>query len=840
MAVNALLIEGVSNGLKYIENDLAQVERTFDALGIRTQRANAENAYKLRERIGNCVSRSCSGDTFILFYSGHGEFSFGDFCLHIANTQDVNANLLDLPGLIRMLSSSLFSKIIIILDCCHAEAAKKAISARDHERINLYYASRTLQQSYELDNFRMSAFSKFFCDVLADAKAGKTGLSDITLQYVDLEVRNRIHQYNQDNNCLIPDACIFGAKPDEAIFGRSYKDDHSRILLKINNYFHDFLHCINNCSKTCIGDYPWCNILYQHGIEIGTHTIPRVKTSQGKDVKLDIFFRDWFDSSDLYLALLADAGMGKTSACLYLIKLISGEDEKNSMVPIFIPLQRWEEIAKQNDVYQSIHSFSNKLFTLDDIKELIRTKQLVILLDGFDEITSASALQNIIANFRKLSPFLRLECKTILTCRTHYFAEENQISDVLQGVVPGTEFAELLIADERPFEIAELQEFSEDEILDVIHLTVTEEDANSIWIQIKDIYDLEDLAKRPIILKMILGTLPQIKSYSQEKRITISTLYKLYTYKLLKKEFMDRKYQMDISDLEQFIEYIASLMWSHEMMRINSHDFRDEISSYFMRRSIPASEISQYIYAGQMSSFFIRDKSDNFQFCHKSFFEYYYARYCLSTVGSSMCGWNVKWFDKEIAAFIVDMIQQNSMYKFVAYELLKAAGHITDQTMIWNVLHILSLLEQETIQEFLTDKVKKDLLDKAEGEKNCVIIRQYCRIIAKFINRQLSEELIDRILKIVREDSEQNQENNQTYINYYGGKDAACNAFIKHLQAPSPKYDARLHIYLLGDMANSKYVEPLVKAVKKWPTEEYKKYAIDIDYSVKIMQSVCV
>lgn len=95
-------------------------------------------------------------------------------------------------------------------------------------------------------------------------------------------------------------------------------------------------------------------------------------------------------------------------------------------------------------------------------------------------------------------------------------------------------------------------------------------------------------------------------------------------------------------------------------------------------------------------------------------------------------------------------------------------------------MHILSLLEPEQLQDYLTDIEKGKLEEKAQKETNCVIIRQYCRIIAKFINRAHAGRLIDKIVEIVRSDDSQNTDNNETYFNYYGGKNAACNAFIKH------------------------------------------------------------
>lgn len=831
MAIQALLIEGFHGQLKYTENDICRVRETFNRLNISTQTAPLGNARDVREVIEEKCSRAYSNDTLIIYYSGHGELRGGKLNLRIADTRNVYNDLLNINQIIDTTLLSAYMKIALILDCCHAEAAQKAIE--DLERFHLLYSSRTLQKSWELDEYQMSAFTMFMCDALQDLLNSNANES-ITLHNLSAEIRSRRDKYNQAHNTDIPRPGAIGSKADEIVLYISYQSGETKFAAKIEEYRQNFLHCIENCSKACSGKFFWCDALFRHDIEMTKYTVPTVNTNEGTKLKLSDFFIQWINSNDAYLALLANAGVGKTSACFYLVSMAT-RGELNVLVPVLIPLQMWEELAKKKDVIESISEFSNKIFTSEEIRELIKSKQLVLLLDGFDEISSESALSSIIANFKKLAPFLRLGCKTILTCRTHYFAEESQINDVLQGQVTGTDFAVLLLGDEYNFLIGELQEFSESEILEVIQLSDATWDANKIWADIKAIYDLRDLAKRAIILKMILKTLPELQMKSKNHKITASTLYRIYTYKLLKRELGERRYKMDINDLEKFIEYIASLMWTYQTLSINTHTFQKEIADFYSQQLDVQFELDQYIYSGRISSFFVRDRHDNYAFCHKSFFEYYIARHCIRSIEngeSDFSGWDRKWFDKEIASFVTDIIIAEPR-KYAIIQLFRAANQATHPTVIWNVLHILSLLNLDSVQEYLTDDTKEKLIKKAGNETNCVIIRQYCRIISKFIDRCLSEQLIEKIIDIVKNDPEQNRENNETYFNYYNGKEAACNAFVKHLQSPSPKYDAKLHLYLLGDIAGPEYLEPLRRATNNWPLSEYEKMRRSIEDAIK-------
>lgn len=836
MAFQALLIEGLPNGLKYTGNDIARVSETFQKLQIPTETITVKNARTVRSKLEEKCDGAHSNENLIIYYTGHGVLKNKKLHFKFSNTNSIYNDLLSLSTIIEIISNSLYSKIILLLDCCNAEAAQTTLAQEDIERFHLLYSSRTLEKSWELDIFQLSAFTKFLCDSIDIFLHHSQDDRKITLADLDSSVRQMVKEYNETNAMDIPLPGSSGSKTDQIVLFTSYVDSNTAIAARIKEYHTDFLSCIENCTKKCSKGYAWCNALSMHDVEISKYAVPTVNTSLGTQMKLNDFFKSWVKSNENYLALLGNVGVGKTSACFYLVSLVAKAEIELTLVPIFIPLHEWDDLSKTCDVLKSAIYFSNSFFSEPEIQRLIKSKQLLLLLDGFDEISAESTLSSILSNFQKLVPFLRLGCKTLLTCRTHYFADESQINDVLQRRIPGTDFASILLNDDQySFEIADLQEFSEDEIIEVIQLSMSSEDANQIWDDIKSIYDLRDLAKRAIILKMILKTLPELKEKSEKRKVTTTTLYSLYTRKLLLRELQGRDYKMDLSDIEKFIEYIASLMWKNQTLSINTAKFKDEISRFYhqQERSV-VYNLDQYIYSGRVSSFFVRDRNDNYLFSHKSFFEYYFARYCVNSIEKDIndpC-WSKKWFDKEIAAFITDIIKKDNKRHIIFY-LFDVANHATNPIIIWNVLHILSLLDIDDVGPFLTKDVTDKLLEKAETETNCVIIRQYCRIIAKFIDRPLAEQYIDKIIDIVQSDRNQNQENNETYFNYYGGKDAACQAFIKHLQVAKPKYDAKLHIYLLGDIAGTSYLPQFEAAVSNWSSDDYEQKCVFIETAMK-------
>jgi len=505
--------------------------------------------------------------------------------------------------------------------------------------------------------------------------------------------------------------------------------------------------------------------------------------------------------------------------------------QEYTYVPVYFSLSslsnRLQKGSSEN-IYSAIQSFMGKQFTEEIVKSLCEQNRMVFILDGFDEISGDASIATILHNYESLKPFMRFNCKTVLTCRTHYFSEQDQLEEVLMGRTQGTDFAAALLNDEYPFNVVELQEFTESEILELIGLLLPNDDNRKIWNTINEIYDLKDLAKRAILLKMIVQTLPELQRNAGT--IDSATLYMLYTQKLLRREFESRKVGIELSEKENFIGYIANLMFSNEQLTIETKKFDKEIEQYFSSSLYSRDELNNCNYDCKVSTFFCRDIHDNYRFIHKSFYEYYYALYCVRQMGEdNFAPWKNRWFPREIAKFTKELIS-SKRHKHLIPKIIQTSLDTRDGVLIWNTLHVLSLLDEKDVEKYFTKQLKEEYIKRAYEDGRSVIIRQYCRVIAKFIDRQAAEILIDRIIQIVKCNPAENKDNDETYYNYYGGKNAACQAFIKHLSVPHPKYDAKLHLYLLEHLASVEYVKKIIDVTNLWDNRE--------DYTDAIIQAV--
>ena len=836
--ISVLMIKGAEEFLKYLDNDIALLSESFTAIGAQVDTVDG-NKFSVLARLGEIIDELGSTDTLVVYYTGHGIFKNGKITFKLGKGEKT-ANYLPVDELISNTSSALTDSVALIFDCCSAVASEAVWKDYATDKHMLFLPSNRIESAEELEEYQASFFTYCIYRALESKVESLYEDDKITLVKLYAVVKEYAMQYNKEKSSNMPVPTLFGNFSKKIIIGHRNKVSEVELYEDIiRNYMNDFVHCVEKCDKTCNDCHDWCSTIFKSDAKIYEYVIPSVKEfickyfAEGV-AKLDAFFTNWFTKEDNYLGLLGDMGVGKTSACIYLFYYLAKKYESGeyTYVPAYFSLSslsdRLQKRSSEN-IYSVIQSFMGKQFTEEIIKNLCERKRMVFILDGFDEISGDASIATILHNYESIKPFMRFNCKTVLTCRTHYFSEQDQLEEVLMGRTKGTDFAAALLNDEYPFNVVELQEFTESEILELIKLLLPNDDNRKIWNTINEIYDLKDLAKRAILLKMIVQTLPELRR--NVGIIDSATLYMLYTQKLLRREFESRKVGIELSEKENFIGYIAYLMFSNEKLTIETKKFDKEITRYFSSSLYSRDELNNCNYDCKVSTFFCRDIHDNYRFMHKSFYEYYFALYCVRQMGEdNLTPWENRWFPREIAKFTKELIS-SKRNKHLIPKMIQISLDTKDGVLIWNILHVLSLLDEKDVEKYFTKELSEEYINRAYEDNRSVIIRQYCRVIAKFINRKEAEMLIDRIIQIVKGDPAENIDNDETYFNYYGGKNAACQAFINHLSVRHPKYDAKLHLYLLEHLASEEYAKKIIDVTNLWDTRD--NYTDAISQAVK-------
>ncbi len=231
--------------------------------------------------------------------------------------------------------------------------------------------------------------------------------------------------------------------------------------------------------------------------------------------------------------LLGDFGTGKSTLGAFIaVKLAKLFLKTKSRAPIFVSLRNLERVLKELLVAAVSDYWKTDWETLSELSE---SRKLVFILDGFDEILKRTDWNKTLSDFQAIVTLLcNGKSKVIVTCRTHYFLKDSAIW--------GNETALMERARAtKDFRTMSIEPLTDEQILEFLKHRL--DNPNETWKQIKRTYNLADLCKRPLLVDMILKTLPQL--IASGKSIDPAILYDAYTGIWIKQE--DWRSQLDPS-----------------------------------------------------------------------------------------------------------------------------------------------------------------------------------------------------------------------------------------------------------------------------------------------------
>lgn len=322
-------------------------------------------------------------------------------------------------------------------------------------------------------------------------------------------------------------------------------------------------------------------------------------------------------------------------------------DEKYRL-PLFFPLRDFEKKIEPYIVDQ----FSKEGITDIDFPGFlgrIANDELVILLDGFDEMTQKIDADEKARNFEKIRRVIDSseKSKIILTVRQEYFQSAEDIESVFRH------------RDKANYQLVHLLPFDDSQIRQ--YLETHTDDPGHYWKQIKTVFDLHDLAKRPVLLQLIVDYLPKvIEEKGKNKPIAASDLYdKCIEGELRRKSselvlIIPNKYRREI------LEKLAVWMFEHDQLHFDtgSSEILGLLKRYF--KTELEWEYEKYLNEFLTFSFLIREADYQYRISHKSFRDYLTARAFIREVNTREIEHFVKYrITEEIKHFMVEQVGQN-------------------------------------------------------------------------------------------------------------------------------------------------------------------------------------
>lgn len=344
-------------------------------------------------------------------------------------------------------------------------------------------------------------------------------------------------------------------------------------------------------------------------------------------------FEEWLgkETVEYHMAVLGSYGIGKSSLC----RKIAHDLAKMSLnkklgfvarIPILIDLRRF---TKTVDIEAFICSFLDEKCGVVNPRyrlfEMMNNEGLfVLILDGFDEMAvrvDGDTLQMNIAEIEKLAMSPR--SRVFITGRQEYFISSEEESRLFR---PLGRKQEALESRSTAYLGLRMALWDNSQISEFLRLRIPLiKDRRLPWTvyrkQIQEIPGLSDLAQRPVLLSMIVRTLPELVESGKE--INRANLYETYLQGELRRQKIDKRRQLLLTEQMRF-EILEDLALEFHTSRggITFRDARERVA----RATRKTNEELEHLARDFLTCSFLLREGNEYRLSHRSIMEYLAAR----------------------------------------------------------------------------------------------------------------------------------------------------------------------------------------------------------------------
>jgi len=300
---------------------------------------------------------------------------------------------------------------------------------------------------------------------------------------------------------------------------------------------------------------------------------------------------------------------------------VAGSDA--SRIPILLNLR---DFIGKLDLEAYITSFLDRECKVVNPRiELFRAMNEVgiflLIFDGFDEMAvkvDADTLESNLLEIEKLAA--SNQSKVMLTSRPEYFVSAREEGDVLSPTVNP------FLTRTTHYEPLKILPWNEEQVESFLQKRVPlVKGASQPWTyyrdRIKKIGSLSDLSQRPVLLDMIVKTLPRM--ISSGETINLPNLYKSYLIGEMKRQKVLKKRTFLLSD-DARLELLQELAVQVFSSVTQSITFADALKLIETQIAPPKHELEAHTRDFLTNSFLVR-KGDDYRLSHKSILEFLVA-----------------------------------------------------------------------------------------------------------------------------------------------------------------------------------------------------------------------
>jgi len=349
---------------------------------------------------------------------------------------------------------------------------------------------------------------------------------------------------------------------------------------------------------------------------------------------IDKFVDLWMlDPRHEHLSILGEFGTGKTwfllhyaLECLRCYQQAKQRGLPRPRLPLVIPLRGF---TKTDDIEQLLTNYflrkhTSEQFGREAFRQLNRMGKLLLLFDGFDEMSARVDRQQTINNFWAFARVLVPGGKVILTCRTEHFPEVKEGRALLMG-----ELRDLTadLSGERPqFEVIHIEPFNEEQIRQALKNRGA---SPEIVEKIMANENLRDLARRPLLVDLILDALDIV---NEGAPVDVARVY-LYAMRAKLGKIDQARTFTSPADKLYFLSEVCWELLSKNQPSLNYRQIPDHVCRLFGPGVAEEKEIDHWAYDMRRNTILIHNTEGDYAPAHRSLIEFFVAYKFVAELG---------------------------------------------------------------------------------------------------------------------------------------------------------------------------------------------------------------
>jgi hypothetical protein len=380
--------------------------------------------------------------------------------------------------------------------------------------------------------------------------------------------------------------------------------------------------------------------------DVYTSSAASADTSGGNLVTSDLgqYLSQWAGQPvGKQIALLGEYGQGKSTAALMFAyeSIRSNQATSAHRVPILLEL-RGKSPANLS-AHELLAAWGQQYkYQASALMKLLIDGRLILILEGFDEMSNVSSAEARIAHFRSLWRFAYPKSKIIFTGRRNLFFEDRELQVVLRGSndAPAQPFCETLHM--QPFDLAKITNSLR---------WAGQQTANEILDSAKSNTQIFDIVSRPSLLFIVASLWNELRVLLMQGKITSALVidrFIIHSYARQQEKEQDLNFMsLTTTERRYFNEGLAAYMAARDATnQITNADLRAAIERLYnsypdginilnqvvleterppLKRRITDREVAMETIVTDVRThgILVNDvgQRDAFRFAHKSFYE---------------------------------------------------------------------------------------------------------------------------------------------------------------------------------------------------------------------------